>query len=189
MVLVKKSIAAAQMPAGKPPLERSTRPHGAPENRSFPRGTIRVPFRLWVAEGDELRFEATLRSGNVSVSGAFIESTFFLPEGTRLRASFVLAPEQAPVLALTEVVRVDAGGRDGGSSGFAVRFLEFFEQTEITLARLFWGEDLQAFAEEYLASRRARLVKSELDRCVDVLAAWELRKVSATGDAWTGESV
>jgi hypothetical protein len=46
---------------------------------------------------------------------------------------------------------------------------------------------LQAFAQDYLASRRAKSLTSELDRCVDALAAWELAKVTSTESPW-GES-
>ena len=57
----------------------------------------------------------------------------------------------------------------------------------MTLARLFLGARLQAFAEGYLQSKRARSLTSELDRCVDALAAWELQKVTTTASPW-GES-
>ncbi len=165
----------------KPELD----PNDGPEHRKFPRAVMRVAFRVWVGEPDDLRFEATLRSGNVSVSGAFLESTFFLPVGTEVRASFALDPEEAPVLARAQIIRVETPGRDGkGRSGFALRFTEFFEQTEVTLARLFLGARLQAFAKDYLASKRARSLSSELDRCVDALAAWELQKVTSSDSPW-----
>jgi hypothetical protein len=163
-------------------------PHDGPEHRQFPRAKMNVPFRLWVGEAEDLRFEATLRSGNVSVSGAFLESTFFLPVGTEVRASFALDPEEDPVLARAQIIRTESVGRDGkGRTGFALRFVEFFEQSEVTLARLFLGARLKDFAEGYLASKRARSLTSELDRCVDALAAWELQKVTTTASPW-GES-
>ncbi|MFO0601327.1 MAG: PilZ domain-containing protein [Myxococcaceae bacterium] len=176
--------ASAAVPAKKP-LQPVVDSHSGPEHRQFPRAAMTVPFRVWVGTDDDLRFEATLRSGNVSVSGAFLESTFFLPVGTEVRASFSLDPAEAPVLARAQIIRVETPGRDGkGRTGFALRFVEFFEQTEVTLARLFLGVRLEAFAKEYLASRRARGLNSELDRCVDALAAWELQKVTTTRSAW-----
>ena len=72
-------------PAPKTSVRPQLDPHDGPEHRQFPRAKMTVPFRLWVGEGEALRFEATLRSGNVSVSGAFLESTFFLPVGTEVR--------------------------------------------------------------------------------------------------------
>ena len=156
-----------------------------PEHRQFPRAKMMVPFRVWVGEPNDLRFEATLRSGNVSVSGAFLDSTFFLPVGTEVRASFALDPAEDPVLARAEIIRIETPGRDGGGrTGFALRFVEFYEQTEVTLARLFLGAQLQAFAQEYLSSKRAKSLTSELDRCVDALAAWELQKVTSTASPW-----
>lgn len=170
---------------GRPP---QLDPHDGPEHRQFPRAKMNVPFRLWMGEGDDLRFEATLRSGNVSVSGAFLESTFFLPVGTEVRASFALDPEEDPVLARAQIIRTETPDREGrGRTGFALRFVEFFEQSEVTLARLFLGVRLKEFAQGYLASKRARSLTSELDRCVDALAAWELQKVTTTASPW-GES-
>jgi hypothetical protein len=46
---------------------------------------------------------------------------------------------------------------------------------------------LRSFAEEYLQSRRARSLPNELERVVDVLAAWELLKATSPGDPWRGE--
>lgn len=171
--------------AAKKPVQPVLDGHSGPEHRQFPRATMNVPFRVWVGEPDDLRFEATLRSGNVSVSGAFLESTFFLPVGTEVRASFALDPEENPVLARAQIIRIETPGRDGkGRTGFALRFVEFFEQSEVTLARLFLGVRLEAFAKDYLASRRAKGLSNELDRCVDALAAWELQKVTSTKSAW-----
>lgn len=191
MATQKKTTSPATKLPG-PALPASARPefdlHDGPEHRQFPRARMTVPFRLWVGTPDDLRFEATLRSGNVSVSGAFLDSTFFLPVGTGVSCSFALDPREDPVLARAEIIRTELAGRDGrGRTGFALRFVEFFQQTEVTLARLFLGAKLQAFAEDYLASRRARSLSSELDRCVDALAAWELKKVTTTSSPW-GES-
>jgi hypothetical protein len=156
-----------------------------PEHRKFPRARMHVPFRLWIEQGGELRFEATLRSGNVSVTGAFLDSTFFLPVGTEVRTSFVLVEDEPPVQARGEIVRIETPGRDGkGRSGFALRFLEFYAQTEVTLARLFLGATLLEFAQGYLASNRARSLPNELERCVDALAAWELKKATSSENPW-----
>lgn len=159
--------------------------HPGSEHRQFPRALLGVPFRLWIGEGEGRRFSASLTSANISVSGAFLDSSFFLPVGSELHASFVLDPAEEPVLARSEIIRLEHPGADGkGRSGFAVRFVEFFEQSEVTLAKLFLGEKLRDFAEGYLASKRARSLDNEFDRCVDALAAWELKKVTSTADAW-----
>lgn len=165
-----------------PPLDKN---FGGEEHRQFPRALMAVPFRLWMGEGAERRFSASLTSVNISVSGAFLESTFFLPVGKKLSLSFELDPEEDPVLAEGEIIRQETpNSRGEGRSGFALRFTEFFQQSEVTLAKLFLGDKLRDFAEGYLSSKRARALNNELDRCVDALAAWELKKVTSPGDAW-----
>jgi PilZ domain len=170
----------ARLPGG---IELDTSAPG-PEHRSFPRARLRVPFRVWIGEGTDRRFSATLGSENLSVSGAFLESTFFLPVGTELMVRFELEPKGAPVEARAEVLRQERTDERSGRSGIGLRFLEFFKQTEVTLARLFLGEQLRRFAEGYLQTARTRSIESELDRVVDALAAWELLKVTAPADPW-----
>jgi len=155
-----------------------------PEHRSFPRARLRVPFRVWIGEGADRRFSATLGSENLSVSGAFLESTFFLRVGTEIMVRFELEPKGPPVEARAEVLRQERTEERTGRSGMGLRFLEFFKQTEVTLARLFLGEQLRRFAEGYLQTARTRAIESELDRVVDALAAWELLKVTAPADPW-----
>jgi hypothetical protein len=164
---------------------------GGEEHRSFPRARIRVPFLLTIGKGPDVRFSATLFSRNLSVSGAFLESTFFLPVGTLVDATFPLDPQEEPVRVRAEVLRRhDAPKAQAGpaSTGIAVRFTEFFGQTEVTLAKLFLGDRLRDFAERYLASKRAVSLRRELDRVIDALAAWELLKVTRprTEDLWRG---
>jgi hypothetical protein len=161
-------------------------PGNEPEHRHFPRARVATRFELWREEDGRRTFSATLVSTNVSVSGAFLESTFFLPVGTELQVRFSLEEGMEPVLARGEIVR-EARSDEEGRSGFGIRFVEFTGQTEVSLARLFLGTRLRSFAEEYLQSRRARSLPSELERVVDVLAAWELLKATSPGDPWRGE--
>jgi hypothetical protein len=164
-------------------IELDTQDDG-PEHRAFPRAKLMVPFGLWIGEGDGKRFSATLTSANVSVSGAFLRSSFFLPVGTELSVRFQVEPTGPAVEARAEILRQESEADRTGRTGFGIRFLEFFRQTEVTLARLFLGEQLRKFAEGYLGSVRARSLSSELDRVVDALAAWELLKVTSPNDPW-----
>lgn len=166
-----------------PRIELDTQDEG-PEHRAFPRAKLAVPFVLWIGEGDTRRFSATLLSANVSVSGAFLKSSFFLPVGTEMSVRFLVEPTGPAVEARVEVLRHETENDRTGRTGMGVRFLEFFRQTEVALARLFLGERLRKFAETYLGSPRARSLSSELDRVVDALAAWELMKVTSPDDPW-----
>lgn len=158
------------------------------EHRKFPRAQMGMPVSLWIEKDGDRRFSATLKAENLSVSGAFLESTFFLPVGTQLRVRFTLEAENDdPVDCRAEIVRLERPDpRTGtGRSGLAIRFIEFFEKTEVTLARLFLAEKLTEFANDYLQSKRARSLNSELERVVDALAAWELLKVTQPKDVWS----
>lgn len=166
-----------------PRIELDTQDDG-PEHRSFPRAKLAVPFAMWIGEGESRRFSATLQSVNVSVSGAFLRSSFFLPVGTEMLVRFQVEATGPAVEARVEVLRQETEADRTGRVGMGLRFLEFFRQTEVTLARLFLGEQLRKFAETYLGSARARSLSSELDRVVDALAAWELLKVTSPDDPW-----
>ncbi|AKQ67473.1 hypothetical protein A176_004385 [Myxococcus hansupus] len=179
------AVSAEPRPTFSPLIEMN---QGEAEHRHFPRAQLGTRFEVWVDdEAGERRFEASLLSINVSVSGAFLESTFYLPLGTVLGVRFSLEPGAAPVLARAEIVREERGDGPEGRSGFGVRFLDFSGQTEVALARLFVGMRLRAFAEDYLKSQRARSLPNEVERVVDVLAAWELLKAtSSVSDPWQG---
>lgn len=155
------------------------------EHRHFPRARLSTRFELWIDEEGDRRFTASLRSVNVSVGGAFLESTFFLPLDTELRVRFALEEGAAPVEARARIVREER--EEEGRTGFGIRFEEFYGQTEVALARLFLDMRLRLFAEEYLRSNRARGLPNELERVVDALAAWELLKANTPTDTWRGE--
>src|SRR5512140_1180361 len=78
---------------------------GALEHRQSPRAKMTVGFGAWIGEPPQLRFSAVLKSVNLSVSGAFLESTFFLPLGTELRVRFQLEEDATPVDARAQIVR------------------------------------------------------------------------------------
>lgn len=171
------------------PLMMQPSDEQASEHRRFPRAPVGVAFSLWIDDGHDRRFSATLHSENLSVSGAFLQSTFFLPLGTELSVSFSLEGNAEPVQARAQVVRAQRSPGDARSplaTGMGVRFVAFHAQTEVTLARLFLGTALRHFVDAYLASPRARAFVDPTDRVVDALAAWELSKVSGSAprDPW-----
>ena len=169
--------------ARKAPLRIEMQSGEEEEHGLFPRALLAVRFELWREQEGKRQFSAALTSTTVSVSGAFLESSFFLPVGTELQVRFALDEGAEPVEARAVIVREQRGE---GRSGFGVRFVEFYRQSDVALAKLFLGVRLRTFAEEYLQSRRARSLGSELERVVDALTAWELLKATSTGnDPWT----
>ncbi|HEY3446026.1 MAG TPA: PilZ domain-containing protein [Myxococcales bacterium] len=144
----------------------------------LPRAQLTVPFELSIADESGTRFQAKLRSRDLSVSGAFLESSYFLPIGTRLEVCFQLDDDAAPLCAVAEIVRHEDEGRDG-PGGFALRFMEFKGDARVAITELVLGESLNEFAQRYLKSKRAGAFASEAEGIVDLLASWELFK--ATG--------
>ena len=105
--------------------------------------------------------------------------------GTELEISFRLSEDGGELInARAEVVREERSDKEDGRSGMGIRFLGFESQSEVALARLFVGPRLRMFVEEYLQSSRAKKQKTEEDRVVDALAAWELLQVTRPEDPW-----
>ena len=158
------------------------------EHRGFPRAKMRLRVAARIGSEKDPRFSASFVSDNVSLSGAFLESTFFLPVGTELDVSFAIEGNSEEISARAEVMRDERASPSGaGRSGMGIRFLSFDEQSEVALARLFMGPRLRAFAEGYLKSKRVKKLTSEVDRLIDALAAWELLRVRQPEDPWRPE--
>lgn len=156
------------------------------EHRLFPRARFAVRFEIRAGPEEAPRFSASLMSENLSVSGAFLASTFFLPLGTELFVRFQLQETtREEISARAEVVREERPDRSGeGRSGFGIRFLEFDAQSEVGLARVFLSARIRSFVESYLKTRRAKGLGSEIERVIDALAAWELLQVTEPTDPW-----
>ena len=146
----------------------------------LPRAQLTVPFELSIADKTGTRFKARLPSRDLSVSGAFLESSYYLPIGTRLEVSFQLDEGTSPLTAVAEIVRHEGEGRDG-PGGFALRFVEFKGDARVAVTELMLGERLSDFTERYLKSRRARAFASGTEQIVDLLASWELFKATGRG--------
>jgi hypothetical protein len=182
------SPASAPSKASRLSLEKGG---GDPEHRGFPRAALSTRFQLSIGEGADRRFSAVLSSSNLSVSGAFLQSSFFLPTGTQMKVTFELE-EGEEVSALAEVIREEREPKEGrgdkergtGRVGMGIRFLEFFNQSEVSMAKLFVGERLRDFVSTYQGSKRAKSAPNELERAIDLLAAWELRRINTETDPW-----
>ncbi|MBX7098651.1 MAG: PilZ domain-containing protein [Myxococcaceae bacterium] len=149
--------------------------------RRYPRSELKVHARLALVGHPGRSFEATLPTDNISVGGVFFQSTFFLKLGTELEVTLTLGDEGREVRARGPVVRVETLE---GQSGFAVRFAEYLDGSEVVLATHFLAPRLKVFLEEYSAARGTTVTSDWLDRTIDVLAAWELRRAELGGDVW-----
>jgi hypothetical protein len=150
--------------------------------RKYPRAGLAVRARLSLADDPSRAFEATLPTVNISVGGMFLESSFFLKTGTRLLVTLLLPPKGREVRVKGEVVRVETIA--SGESGFALRFTEYLDGSEVALATHFLSPVLREFITAYAKQHRFDASPEYISHTADVLAAWELKKAELGGDVW-----
>ncbi len=138
--------------------------------------------RISLADDPTHHFEASLPTSNVSVGGLFLASTFFLKMGTRLEVRLSLPPQGREVNVKAQVVRVDS--TDEATSGFALRFTDYLDGSEVVLATHFLSPVLREFIAGYALGNGFKPTAEYLSHTADVLAAWELRRASLGGDIW-----
>jgi hypothetical protein len=148
--------------------------------RRYPRADIQVKARLLLAGDHTKFFEAALPTSNISVGGMFLESTFFLKTGTLLEVHLELPPGRKVRVKAT-VVRVESSETE---SGFALRFTEYLDGSEVILATHFLSPVLREFLLAYSKQHQFDASPEYLAHTADVLAAWELRKAELGGDVW-----
>lgn len=169
------------VPARLPQVKAVAAPTGDPR-RQYPRAEIHVRARLSIADDPTRFFEASLPTVNLSVGGMFLESSFFLKLGTKLAIDLQLPAKGREVKVKGEVVRVETSAQ--GQSGFAVRFTEYLEGSQVTLATHFLSPVLKEFLSQYAKEHRFDASAEYLTHTADVLAAWELKKAELGGDVW-----
>jgi hypothetical protein len=164
-----KSTAAVVLPVGD-------------ARRQYPRAEIHVRAHLSLADDPSRYFEAALPTINLSVGGMFLESSFFLKIGTKLLVTLQLPQKGREVKVKAEVVRVESNVH--GASGFALRFTEYLDGSQVTLATHFLSPVLREFLAAYAKEHRFSASAEYLAHTADVLAAWELKKAELGGDVW-----
>ncbi len=169
------SPAPAKLPTAKPLVEGDAR-------RRYPRAEVQLRASLALADDPTRVFEATLPTVNLSVGGLFLESSFFLKVGTRLLVTLQLPRQGREVKVKGEVVRLESNG--AGPSGFALRFTEYLEGSQVVLATHFLSPVLREFLGQYAKEHRFEASPEYLAHTADVLAAWELKKAELGGDVW-----
>jgi hypothetical protein len=151
--------------------------------RKYPRAGLNVKARLSLADDPTRFFEASLPTVNISVGGMFLESSFFLKPGTKLLVNLSLPPRGREVSVKGEVVRVET--LQTGESGFALRFTEYLDGSEVALATHFLSPVLREFITTYAKQHRFDASPEYIAHTADVLAAWELKKAELGGDVWS----
>jgi hypothetical protein len=143
-----------------------------------------VRARLSLADDPSRVFEATLPTVNISVGGMFLESSFFLKMGTQA-ARRAQAAAEGPRGARQGRggARRDLNGSD--QSGFALRFTEYLDGSEVVLATHFLSPVLREFITAYAKQHRFEAGAEYIAHTADVLAAWELKKAELGGDVWS----
>jgi Tfp pilus assembly protein PilZ len=164
------------------PSARTGTPPSSESRRRYPRAEIAVKARLSLADDPSRVFEAVLPTVNLSVGGLFLRSSFFLKLGTKLLVHLELPPTGREVAVKGEVVRVESSGE--GRNGFALRFTEYLDGSEVALATHFLAPVLREFIAAYAKQHRFDASPEYLAHTADVLAAWELKKAELGGDVW-----
>ena len=177
-------VKTAEQSRAAPPKQQGkmTPQQLAESRRQYPRAELHVKARLSLADDPEHFFEAALPTENLSVGGMFLASTFYLKLKTRLEVRLSLPPNGREVHVKGEVVRVEA--RDGEHGGFALRFTEYLEGSEVVLATHFLSPVLREFIQHYAKGNGFKPNAEYLAHTADVLAAWELRRAQLGGDIW-----
>lgn len=178
---VPAKVPFANKPGLNPAITKTT---SAPADarRAYPRAPIHVRAHLSIADDPTRFFEATLSTLNLSVGGMFLESSFFLKIGTKLHVTLQLPQKGREVKVKAEVVRVESNVH--GASGFALRFTEYLDGSQVTLATHFLSPVLREFLSQYAKEHRFAASAEYLAHTADVLAAWELKKAELGGDVW-----
>lgn len=148
---------------------------GGQELRRYPRSHEHVRVRLSRQVGGT-EFGATLETADVSFGGAFFTSEFFLRTGMELDVQFRLHHDDRLIKVrgiIVREVRSDDPGSRSTFSGFAVRFIDYYDDAKSILATYFLNFDLEDFLNEYMETKN-RKVKSERERVRDALIAWEV---------------
>jgi hypothetical protein len=171
--LDRASSAAPTTAIGLPSPEWMLVEGGHDEKRRFRRVKKDLKIRLTTQDGRGY-LEATLRSEDMSLSGMFLRSTFFLPEKTKVRIELD-APWGESATAEGFIARVV---RDGPTTGLGVQFSNLDEGSLTDLVRIFVGDHIHAYVTAF-----ARRVGKGADPAVlfDAILGWELARVKRTG--------
>jgi hypothetical protein len=122
------------------------------ERRRHRRVPKELKIRLYAGADQGTRLEAILLSSDVSLSGVFLRSTFFMPEGIPVRVEV-----ETPLGDVAEVQGVVARvQRAGANQGFGIHFTQIDAETLRHLVALSAGDDVLEFVERFAYGRSAK---------------------------------
>lgn len=142
------------------------------ERRRRPRARAEFAARLYGGDGRASYLEARVRTGDVSVSGIFLRSTFFLPVGSAVRVEFEV-PGSGPVAADGTVARIQSTGDD---SGMGIEFRRFSEGSLEALISIFVADEVRRFVEQYCRARRGQDDTPSPTALLHGILAWEIHR-------------
>ncbi|MEZ0314370.1 MAG: PilZ domain-containing protein [Myxococcota bacterium] len=149
------------------------------DKRRFPRVEQSVPVQLRVQTRDR-EFSARIYTTDISLTGIFFASDFFLKTGTVLDLEFQMPGDDRMVRVRGMIVReVRIDERRPSSklkSGFGMRFTEYIDDAKTVLASAFLAHKLDGFVAEYLG-RRSKKLKTEAAQLRDIIVAWEVTRM------------
>ena len=160
-------------------VERQQMPTRDENKRQFPRAAENIPVRLTLKD-EHRSFEATVQTEDISLTGVFFASEFYLKPGIEMDLEFVMPNEERRVRTrgiIVREVRVKERREKGTCSGFAMRFTDYYDDAKAVLASSFLSADLDEFITDFL-KRRTSKPKDELAQLRDVLIAWEVGKMA-----------
>lgn len=153
------------------------------DKRQFPRAKERIPVQLSIDSGRK-EFKALIYSTDISLTGIFFSSEFFLKVGTELDLSFTMPNDDRTVNArgvIVREVRLDSDKRTlNNKSGFAVRFTDYYADAKTILASSFLFAELDEFVRDFLTKRTNR-PRNEEDQLREIIIAWEVSKIDLKG--------
>lgn len=144
------------------------------ERRTKPRASANFTARLYGGNGRGTYLEAQLTSRDVSLSGVFLASTFFLPIDTPVRVEFDV-PAVGRVAAEGRVARV----QHAPESGIGVEFARFAEGSLEALISVFIADEVRTFVESYCRKRRGERDTPTPTSLLHGILAWEIHRSSS----------
>ena len=149
------------------------------DKRKFPRVEERIPVQLRI-QARNREFSARVHTTDISLTGVFFATEFFLKAGTQLELEFQMPGDERMIRVRGIIVReVRIDPRRAASktkSGFGMRFTDYIDDAKTVLASAFLAYKLDSFVQDYL-SRRTKKLKTEKEQLRDIIVAWEVSRI------------